>query len=209
MLKEITYRLKFNNTGIIPDQCGKLSVIPSKDKELQVYSKDRHLVAEEFNQYFSSVGRNTAKEALRLADVHDGNVLSNFTPIPIIVVAENQFNLRPVSSTTVRAIIVSVPSNKSPGPDKINMRVIKDCLHVILEPLTSIVNRSLTTSEFPDAWKIAELIPLLKEGDHEVPSNNRPLSLLNFASKVCERVVLDQFSCYLMENNRLSSRQSA
>ena len=79
------------------------------------------------------------------------------------------------------------------------MRVIKDCLHVILEPLTSIINRSLTTSEFPDAWKIAELIPLLKEGDHEVPSNNRPLSLLNVASKVCERVVLDQFSCYLME----------
>jgi hypothetical protein len=88
------------------------------------------------------------------------------------------------------------------------MRVIKDCLHVILEPLTSIINRSLTTSEFPDAWKIAELIPLLKEGDHEVPSNNRPLSLLNVASKVCERVVLDQFSCYLMENNRLSLRQS-
>jgi hypothetical protein len=101
-----------------------------------------------------------------------------------------------------------MPSNKSPGPDKINMRVIKDCLHVILEPLTSIINRSLTTSEFPDAWKIAELIPLLKEGDHEVPSNNRPLSLLNVASKVCERVVLDQFSCYLMENNRLSLRQS-
>ena len=82
-----------------------------------------------------------------------------------------------------------MPSNKSPGPDKINMRVIKDCLHVILEPLTSIINHSLTTSEFPDAWKIAELIPLLKEGDHEVPSNNRPLSLLNVASKVCERVL--------------------
>ena len=100
-------------------------VIPSKDKEHQVYSKDRHLVAEEFNQYFSSVGRNTAKEALRLADVHDGNVLSNPTPIPIIDVAENQFNLRPVSSATVRAITISMPSSKSPGPEKINMRVIK------------------------------------------------------------------------------------
>ena len=140
--------------------------------------------------------------------MHDGNVLSNFTPIPTIVVAANQFILRPVSSATVRAIIVSMPSNKSPGPDRINMRVIKDCLHVILEPLTSIINRSLTTSEFPDAWKIVELIPLLKEGDHEVPSNNRPLSLLNVASKVCERAVLDQFSCYLMENNRLSPRQN-
>ena len=41
-----------------------------------------------------------------------------------------------------------------------------------------------------------------------MPSNNRPLSLLNVASKVCERVVLDQFSSYLMENNCLSPCQS-
>ena len=32
------------------------------------------------------------------------------------------------------------------------------------------------TSTFPDLWKISEVIPLLKEGDHEIASNNRPLS---------------------------------
>ena len=29
--------------------------------------------------------------------------------------------------------------------------------------------------------------PILKEGDHEMPANNRPLSLLAVASKVLER----------------------
>ena len=101
-----------------------------------------------------------------------------------------------------------MPPNKSPGLDKTSLRVIQDSLPVILGPLTDIINRSLTSSTFPDAWKSAELIPLLKEGDHQLASQNRPLSLLVVASKICERVVLNQLSTYLAENNRLSSHQS-
>ena len=61
--------------------------------------------------------------------------------------------------------------------------------------------------------KLAEVIPLLKEGelkegDHEVASNNRPLSLLNTVSKICERAVLNQFNSYLTRNKRLSVQQS-
>ena len=59
------------------------------------------------------------------------------------------------------------------------------------------------TSTFPDLWKISEVIPLLKEGDHEIASNNRPLSLLEVVSKVCEKVVLNQFSSYLKQFNRI------
>ena len=98
--------------------------------------------------------------------------------------------------------------NKSPGPDKISARVIKDCLPVILGPLTDIINCSILTSTFPDNWKDAEVIPILKDGDHEKAANNRPLSLLAVVSKVLERIVLNQFSAYLTKNNRLTSHQS-
>jgi hypothetical protein len=30
---------------------------------------------------------------------------------------------------------------------------------------------------FPSAWKIAEVIPIPKNGDHEQPDNNIPFSL--------------------------------
>ena len=53
-----------------------------------------------------------------------------------------------------------------------------------------------------------EVIPLLKEGDHEVASDNRPLSLLAVTSKVCEKIVLDQFTASVTGNNRLSTHQS-
>ena len=52
------------------------------------------------------------------------------------------------------------------------------------------------------------MIPILKDGDHEKAANNRPLSLLAVASKVLERIVLNQFSAYLRKNNRLTSHQS-
>ena len=38
---------------------------------------------------------------------------------------------------------MAMPSNKSPGADKIIMGVIKDCLSVISRPLTNLKNSSL------------------------------------------------------------------
>ena len=70
------------------------------------------------------------------------------------------------------------------------------------------VNCSLIPCKFPNLWKISEVIPLLKDEDYEVASNNRPLSLLVIISKVCEKVVLGQFSLYLTENHRISVHQS-
>ena len=92
-------------------------------------------------------------------------------------------------------------------PDKVHARVIKDCLPVILGPLTEIINCSLLTSTFPAASKKAEVSPL-KKGDDEVASKNRSLSFLAVASKICEKIALNQFSSYLTNNNRSSSHQS-
>ena len=72
----------------------------------------------------------------------------------------------------------SFPFNKAPGRDKVSMAVIKDALPCILRTLTEIVNRSLMSSVFPSRWKESVVIPLLKEGDPEIATNNRPVSLL-------------------------------
>ena len=70
----------------------------------------------------------------------------------------------------------------------------KDCLPVILGPLTEIINCSILTSTFPAKWKQAEVIPIVKDGDHEEAANNRQLSLLAVASKVFEKIILNQFN---------------
>ena len=107
----------------------------------------------------------------------------------------------------VRRVVASLPLNKSPGPDQVSARILKNCLPVILGPLTEIINCSILTSTFFAKWKQAEVLPILKDGDHEEAANNRPLSLLAVASKVCEKIILNQFNTYLLDNKRLTSHQ--
>ena len=70
------------------------------------------------------------------------------------------------------------PLEKAPGPDKISLKVTKDCLPVILKPLSSIINATFTSQVYPSLWKKAEIVPIPKA------SNNRPISLLPILSKV-------------------------
>ena len=51
-------------------------------------------------------------------------------------------------------------------------------------------------------------MPRVKDGDSEVASSNRPISLLVTNFKICERIVFDHLSNYLEEHNRLTSYQS-
>ena len=91
---------------------------------------------------------------------------------------------------------MQMASNKSPGHDKVSMKVIKIGLPHILQVVTDMVNESLSEGIFPKTWKTAEVIPHLKDGDHEIASNNRPISLLPALSKVVERIVHDQFTTF-------------
>ena len=81
---------------------------------------------------------------------------------------------------------LSFESNKAPGYDKVPMAIIKDPLPCILPALNDIVHRLLLSSVFPASWKISEVIPLLKDGDHELANSNCPASLLSATSKICE-----------------------
>jgi hypothetical protein len=142
--------------------------IPSKEKVIQTYNKDLKTVADDFNYYFTSVSKNAADASSKLTEENNFKFFEHpLTSIPYP--PDGLFNFRLVTVEDVRRIIISLPSNKSPGPDKVHTKVLKDCLSVILGPLTEIINCCLHTSTFSDSWKEAEAIPLLKEGDHEVP----------------------------------------
>ncbi|PFX22791.1 putative RNA-directed DNA polymerase from transposon BS [Stylophora pistillata] len=101
-----------------------------------------------------------------------------------------------------------MPANKSSGIDNIPVRVIKDSLPVILSVIISLINASFSDGKYPRSWKLAVVSPIPKEGSHEEPDSNRPISLLPIVSKVCERAALNQIMSFLVSNERLSTRQS-
>ena len=181
--------------------------IPRKEISQPVYSRDLKDMAEEFNNFFTSVGTRVSEESTSLIGKH--NLPTPPIPTPGQEIPESEmFRVHSVSSNKIREIVMAFPSDKAPGYDKVPMSIIKDALPCILPIVTDIVNRSLLTSVFPTAWKISEVIPLPKEGDYEVANNNRPVSLLPAVSKICERVALNQLTSYLKNKKRLTEQQS-
>ena len=77
-------------------------------------------------------------------------------------------------------------------------------------PVLEIINTSLRTGVFPDAFKTAVVKPLLKKPklDNSILANYRPISNLPFISKALEKIVLVQLNSFLEENNILEVSQS-
>ena len=120
------------------------------------------------------------------------------------------FEFQDVKETDVKSVIKSLAANKAPGYDKISARVLKDSCESIAPVISRLVNNSFKMAAFPKAWKIAEVIPIPKEGNSEEPANNRPISLLPILSKVhvSERLAHKQFVEFLTMHDKLSTYQS-
>ena len=182
-------------------------IIPKKSTSQRIFSKDNKVVADEFNRFFVSVGQSSVDKIQSLANECNITLNRNYF-VPRQYPLCEQFHLNTIGSGEIERIISSMPSNKAPGIDKISVRVLKDCLAPILPVITSIINTSIETCKFPTIWKLAEVAPLPKAENHELANNNRPISLLPVLSKVCERVVHNQFTSYLQLNDRLTITQS-
>jgi uncharacterized membrane protein YjgN (DUF898 family) len=69
----------------------------------------------------------------------------------------------------------------------ISNRIIKLCAIGIHKPFTRLLNTSFRLGEYPNAWKLANVIPLFKKDNRQVRSNYRPISLYypKYARKLC------------------------
>ena len=115
-----------------------------------------------------------------------------------------------VSEDYVRKIIIQSPSKSCPL-DPWPTFLVKDCLDILITPITNLINLSLSQGVFPDKFKSAIITPILKKKslDQSVLKNYRPVSGLNFVSKIIERVVSLQINHHLSANNLKNSHQSA
>jgi len=85
----------------------------------------------------------------------------------------------------------------------VQLILVKDCLDVLINPITDIVNKSLYLGVFPRSMKAALVQPLIKNHtmDCYILNNYRPVSNLTFLSKVIEKAVAFLLNKYLINNN--------
>ncbi len=115
----------------------------------------------------------------------------------------------PLSETEVSKLILSNHPTTCPL-DPIPTHLLQAISSSVIPALTHIINTSLHTGTFPTAFKQARVSPLLKKPDLNpaLLENYRPVSLLPFIAKSLERVVFNQLSLFLAQNNILDNNQS-
>ena len=91
---------------------------------------------------------------------------------------------------------------KAQGLDDFPPGLLKDAASLIAQPLTYVINMSLSEGVIPTEWKAAKVTPLHKSGPRTELENYRPISVLPALSKILERIAHRQLLTYL-ESNRL------
>eukprot|EP00061_Rhincodon_typus_P003137 g19381.t1 len=87
--------------------------------------------------------------------------------------------------------------DKSPGPDGLHPRVLKEIAEEIVEALVVIFPESLGSGRVLENQKIANMTPLFKKGVRQKTENYRPISLTSVVGKILESIVKDEISEYL------------
>ena len=108
-----------------------------------------------------------------------------------------------VTEEKILNIINSLDNKSSSGWDGLSNTMVKSLKNKLYMPLTLIINHMLHTGIYPNAFKIAKVMPIFKKGDPSLLTNYRPISLLPTLSKIFERAIVTQLYSFFITNNIL------
>ena len=97
----------------------------------------------------------------------------------------------------VNKIIQELHSDCSSGHDQIPVKLIKPVRDFVTSPLVHLMNTCITTSIFPELWKLARVCPIPKVPNPLVAKDFRPVSILPILSKIFERVILNRILTFV------------
>jgi len=109
----------------------------------------------------------------------------------------------------VKNAVQDMGNKKAPGGDGIPNEVWKSVVTILPKYLTAIYNGCLKAGVFPNRWKKAKIIPVVKqgkEGSDEV-SKFRPISLLDSGGKVLEKLLINRINHHVYSRGYMSDNQ--
>uniref|UniRef100_A0A8C3F3S5 Reverse transcriptase domain-containing protein n=1 Tax=Chrysemys picta bellii TaxID=8478 RepID=A0A8C3F3S5_CHRPI len=173
----------------------KQPVGPLDDRDTKGALKDDKVIAEKLNGFFASVF--TAEDVREIPK-----------PEPAFVGDKSEeLSQIEVSLEEVLELIDKLNSNKSPGPDGIHPRVLKELKCEVAELLTKVCNLSFKSASVPNDWKLANVTPIFKKGSRGDPGNYRPVSLTLVPGKLVETIVKNKIVRHTEKHKLLSNSQ--
>ncbi|BHF59610.1 hypothetical protein SprV_0100257100 [Sparganum proliferum] len=111
------------------------------------------------------------------------------------------------SEGIVRRELEALNESKSPGPDEIPPKLLKELASELSVPLSMLFQTSFDTGTLPIDWKLALITPLYKGGSRASTTNYRPISLTCILCKVMERIMKNELIDFLEVHGLLSNCQ--
>ena len=180
------------------------SVIPGNkgDVRQDILLKDggkkveRKQVAHFINDFFINIGNVGSLCNKKREEINQRNIVTD---------TESDTGWSPCDFSTneVLRVIKDINVSKSSGLTNISSFVVKEVFTILIHQVTFMMNLSIKTSVFPEAWKEALVIPIPKSGSPTMVQNYRPISLLPLPGKIIEKLIHKQ----LIDNSLLTEYQ--
>ena len=126
------------------------------------YVSDNSTVANSFNNYFINIGSSLSK-----------NINLDIDPLIFLQTNANSLYIPQITCCEVVHVISNM-NNSAAGYDELPSSIMKKCVETYVQPLTFLINISISQGTFPNEQKIARVIPLPKGKDIQSIKNYRP-----------------------------------
>ena len=146
---------------------------------------DESCVANELNDFFTKILEQLGKDDHSSDSVFDDSKLKKF--ISSRLSPTTSFVIPEIKPQQVSDIITKIYANKATGHDGLSAKTLKHVAPSFIHQLCRLLNLSIATNTFPDKWKVGQVTPLHKGGQHRERNNYRPISVLSVLSKIIEK----------------------
>ena len=204
-LKKQYYKLKLKNTSKnnVWRVDNELMYEEVKDprescKELlykNIKINDKSELAEAFCDYFVNVASEPTRDLPKVKTVYNLRIRSRLN------------NFVPTTKAEVRKIINGPKLSCTIFVDGLSSKIIKYFVDNLVDPITKLVNLSMSQGVVPDEFKIAKVCAVFQTGNRSLPDNYRPISVVSAFSKILEAVVKNRLVNFLQEHNVLFKNQ--
>ena len=127
--------------------------------------------------------------------------ITNNSVLPIFrFLANKKIDNVTIGNDEIISLIRKINPNKATGSDGICGQMLFLCDESVILTLQIIFTNNLSTSIYPDMWKLANVTSIFK--------NYKPVSLLPLYGKILENIIFNNLYTYLHTNNLITKNQS-
>lgn len=172
----------------------------------------------EFRRFWTSIFKISDEENINFCQETENDVIEYlqqhheeyqlYNTVDLSRLIPHHIVISPITLQDVKISINKFKKNKAPGKSQINKQIMIHLPENMLKIYTHIINASLSVGLFPQKFKQAILKMIIKAGKPNTQVlNYRPISLLEIAAKIYEKIINERLKHFLEINNKNNLRQ--